>query len=200
VREAQDAVHRLPPGNSLIEGGETADVDIAQLANLEEQLVQTQNARRAAEARASADQAAGDLVLASPLIQTLKTQLANQQSELAELETNLLPQHPHIIELKTQIASTREALDGEMARYRDNASSTLSSARQVEGKLQAAVDEQRARVLNVGKLRDEGAKYQLALESAQGVYKRALEGYDRIMFASNSSYTSVDMVSRAVRP
>jgi len=200
VKEAQDAVTAFHQRNALIEGGETADVDIAQLANLEEQLVQAQNARHAAEARATADQTVGDEVLASPLIQTLKTQLANQQSELAELETNLLPQHPHIIELKTQIASTREALDAEMARYRNNASSALSSTRQVEGKLQAAVDEQRARVLNVGKLRDEGAKYQLALASAQDVYKRALEGYDRIMFASNSSYTSVDVVSRARPP
>jgi uncharacterized protein involved in exopolysaccharide biosynthesis len=200
VKAAQDDVTAFHQRNGLIDENNTADVDIAQLANLEEQLVAAQNARRAAEARATADQSVGDEVLASPLIQTLKTQLANQQSELAELETNLLPQHPHIIELKTQIASTREALDTEMARYSNNASSALSSARQVEAKLQAAVDAQRARVLNVGKMRDESAKYELALASTQEVYKRALEGYDRIMFASNSRYTSVNVVSRARAP
>jgi uncharacterized protein involved in exopolysaccharide biosynthesis len=38
------------------------------------------------------------------------------------------------------------------------------------------------------------------LESAQAVYKRALEGYDQIMFASGGHDTNVTFVSRATPP
>jgi uncharacterized protein involved in exopolysaccharide biosynthesis len=64
--------------------------------------------------------------------------------------------------------------------------------------LAAAVEEQRAKVLGVRKLQDEGTKFVLELESAQSVYKRALDGYDQIMFASGEHYTNVNFVSRAL--
>ena len=47
-------------------------------------------------------------------------------------------------------------------------------------------------------LQDEGTKYVLELESAQSVYKRALDGYDQIMFASGEHDTNVHLISRAV--
>jgi succinoglycan biosynthesis transport protein ExoP len=77
-------------------------------------------------------------------------------------------------------------------------SSSLASARQMRQKMAAAVEAQRAKVLTVRKLQDEGTKYVLELESAQSVYKRALDGYDEIMFASGEHQTNVNLVSRAV--
>jgi uncharacterized protein involved in exopolysaccharide biosynthesis len=49
-------------------------------------------------------------------------------------------------------------------------------------------------------MRDEASKYQLELESAASVYKRALEGYDQIMFASNGQDSNVSLVSEARPP
>lgn len=46
----------------------------------------------------------------------------------------------------------------------------------------------------------EGAKLTLEIESAQAVYKRALEGYDQIMFASTSDGANTSIVSRAAPP
>jgi uncharacterized protein involved in exopolysaccharide biosynthesis len=65
-------------------------------------------------------------------------------------------------------------------------------------KLAAAVEQQRAKVLAVRKFQDEGTKYVLELDSAQSVYKRALDGYDQIMFASGENRTNVNLVSRAL--
>jgi len=55
-------------------------------------------------------------------------------------------------------------------------------------------------VLGINRLQGEGTKYMLELESAQNVYKRALDGYDQIMFASDSHLANVSIVSRAVPP
>ena len=87
-----------------------------------------------------------------------------------------------------------------MQSYSANASAELSVAQRLEQNLQPAVAEQRAKVLAKGQLHDEAAKYLLELESAQSVYKRALEGYDQIMFASAGHYTNVSFVSRATPP
>jgi len=52
----------------------------------------------------------------------------------------------------------------------------------------------------VRKVQDQGAKLELELESAQSVYKRALDGYDQIMFATAGSPTNVSFVSRGAIP
>ena len=56
------------------------------------------------------------------------------------------------------------------------------------------MDEQRTKVVKIRQLQDEGQKLQLELDSAQTVYKRALDSYDQVMFASSS------FVSRATPP
>jgi polysaccharide biosynthesis transport protein len=175
-------------------GGQQNDIESQALSALEQQLLTAQNARRAAEAKNVADQSSSDQVLASQLIQNLKNQLSTLQAQLAESSATLGPKHPHVVELESQISSTRRALDREIGTFSQNNASEVSNSRQLEGKLQRAVDEQHAKLLKTRQLQDEGQKLQLELESAQTVYKRALDGYDQIMFASSS------FVSRAQPP
>jgi uncharacterized protein involved in exopolysaccharide biosynthesis len=79
-------------------------------------------------------------------------------------------------------------------------SSDLIAAQQLEAKMRTAVEEQRAKVLGVNKLQGEGSKFELELESAQSVYKRALDGYDTIMLASGGHVANISIVSAAVPP
>jgi succinoglycan biosynthesis transport protein ExoP len=171
-----------------------ADTEAQVLAALEQQLLQAQNLRREAEARGSADQTVSNNVMGSALVQNLKTQLATLQAELAQMSSTLGPQHPKVLELQSQIAAARRSLNQEIQTFSSNSSTELGSARQLEQKLQRTLDEERAKVMKLRNLQDEGSRLQLELESAHTVYKRALEGYDQIMFASSS------IVSRATPP
>ena len=81
-----------------------------------------------------------------------------------------------------------------------NAQGGLLATQQLEQKLRRAVGAQREKVMTMAQLRDQAAKYRLDLDSAQAVYKRALDGYDQVMFASLGDYTNVDVVSRATPP
>lgn len=170
------------------------DVEAQALTSLEQQLLTAQNQRREAESRLSGDQSVTPAVLASSLVQNLKNQLATEQAQLAQLNATLGPQHPKVLELESQIAATKRSLNQEVQTFSSGTASDIGTARQVEEKMQKAVDAQRAKLVNVRKLQDEGAKLQLELESAQTVYKRALDGFDQIMFASAS------VVSRAKPP
>ncbi|MDO8704257.1 MAG: hypothetical protein Q7J84_04850, partial [Sulfuricaulis sp.] len=200
VDQAQRQVTAFHQRNRLIDEGNKTNVDVVLLATLEGRLLEAQNARRVAEARASGDQSVNDQVLSSTLVQSLKTQLATQESRLAQLNNAYTPQHPDVLELQSQIEATRRSLAAALQSYSANALAGLSVAQRLEQNLQQAVAEQRAQVLAKGQLHDEAAKYLLELESAQSVYKRALEGYDQIMFASGGHYTNVSFVSRATPP
>jgi len=200
VDQAQKGVTAFHQRNGLLDEGSKTNVDVVLLATLEGRLLEAQNARRTAQARASADQSVNDQVLSSSLVQSLKTQLATLESRLAQLTTIYTQKHPEIRELQSQIGATRRSLASTLQSYSANASAGLSVAHRLEQNMQQAVAEQRTKVLAKGQLHDEAAKYLLELESAQAVYRRSLEGYDQIMFASGGHYTNVSFVSRATPP
>ncbi len=94
----------------------------------------------------------------------------------------------------------RRNLDTELHGVQSANSADLIAAQQLEAKLRATVEESRAKLLGLNKLQDEGTKYELELESAQSVYKRALDGYDQIMFASAGHVANIGIASAAIPP
>jgi uncharacterized protein involved in exopolysaccharide biosynthesis len=199
--DAQVAYTAFHERNALIDAGENgANVEVNLLSDLEQQMLDAQRARRSAQAASSTDQSIGDQVMSSPLIQTLKSQLAAQESRLAELRITLGLRHPQVVEVSSQIETTRRMLAGEVSSYSRNAGTGLNAAQQLEQGLQTAMTAQREKVLSTSALHDQAAKYRLELDSAQAVYKRALDGYDEVIFASMGNYTNVSFVSRATPP
>lgn len=170
------------------------DVESQALASLQQQLLVAQNERRAAESKSGGDRGASDQVMGSLLVQNLKNQVSTLQAQLAEASATLGPRHPKVMELQSQIAAARRSLDHEIQSFTQNSSVQVSSAQQLEYKLKHALDEQREKLVKTRELQDEGRKLQLELESAQAVYKRVLDSYDQVMFASSS------FASRAAPP
>jgi polysaccharide biosynthesis transport protein len=199
VNLAQDQVTAFRQKYRMTDSAaQTNTVESDLLSTLEQKYQETQNQRRAAEVAANGDSTASTTAISSPLIQNLKNQLSDQERQLAQLRVTMGTAHPKVIELENQIAATRRSLVAELGTYSNNSSLQLSSAKQLEQKLAAAVEEQRAKLIAVRKIQDEGAKYALELDSAQSVYKHALDGYDQIMHASGEHHLS--FVGRAVVP
>jgi uncharacterized protein involved in exopolysaccharide biosynthesis len=176
------------------------DTETQALSSIEGRLLDAQNARRAVEARMSGAPISSDEALASPMVQQLQGQLRAQQSQLVQLSATLGPQHPKVLEIKSQIEATQVALKQETNALGANTATELSRAKALEAQYQQAADEQRAKVLRLREVQGEGGKLALELESAEAVYKRALDGYDQIMFASVGDYTNVSIVNRADPP
>ena len=171
-----------------------ADSDTLTLVSLEQQLLQAQNTRRAAESETNiAPVGSNGSGATSPQIQELNTDIVTKKLQLSQLSATYGPRHPKVLELQSELDSARRNLKQEVGRY-------LNDARQVEEKLQRAVDAQRQKILAVRMVQDQGAKLQLELQSTQSVYKRALDGYDQIVFASAGKSTNVSFVSRAAVP
>jgi succinoglycan biosynthesis transport protein ExoP len=200
VSGAQDQVAAFRQGTGLVDLTQQKSVESEVLLGMQHRLDEAQSARRAAEVRAMAGQTTGNSATTASPVQNLRSQLTTQETQLAQLTSTLGPAHPKVIELKAQMEAIRRAIAAEAHTVASDASVEITSARQLEQKLQAAITEQSAKVLTVRKLQDEGNKLMVELESAQSVYKHALDGYDQIMFESAGNYNYVNIVSRAEPP
>jgi succinoglycan biosynthesis transport protein ExoP len=201
VAGAQDQVTAFRQRNGLPNfTAQSINIDTELLTSLETRLQEAQNARRAAEVKAATDQSVMTSSLGPLTMQPLKNQIDAEQAKLAELQATLGPRHPKVLELQSELAANQRSLAKAVQTLTAGASADLGAAQQLEAKLQGAVAQQRAKVLAVSRLQDEGTKYLLELESAQSVYKRALDGYDQIMFASDGRFSKISLVSHAVPP
>jgi succinoglycan biosynthesis transport protein ExoP len=198
---AQDKVTEFRRHNGLTDVvAANNDVEMQALTSLESRLLDAQNQRRSLEAKQAGQQSTANETLSSPQITALKTQVSTIEAQLAQQQPTLGPRHPAVMELNSRLAATRRSLAGEMETLHANNATEISRARDLEEKLTRAVADQRQKVVSLRQLQGEGAKLQLELESAQSVYKRALDGYDQIMFASVGNYTNVTFISRATPP
>jgi protein tyrosine kinase modulator len=201
VAAAQDQVTAFRQRNGLPNfTAQSINIDTELLMSLETRLQEAQNARRAAEVKAATDQSVVTSTLGPVTMQPLKNQIDAEQAKLAQLQATLGSRHPKVLELKDELAANQRSLAKAVQNLSAGASADLVAAQQLEGKLQAAVTQQSAKVLAVSRLQDEGTKYLLGLESAQSVYKRALDGYDQIMFASDGRFSKISLISHAVPP
>jgi polysaccharide biosynthesis transport protein len=202
VVAAQDAVSKFRQDNHLTDvgGGANADVETQALAAQEQRLLEAQNALRTAEAKAVETSGFSDAAQTSPLIVDLKGRLSTLQVQLAQLEGTYGPEHPRIIEVKSQIEAVKKSIAGENTALSQNGSAEIAGARALVERYQHAVDEQRSKTLAERALQDEGTKLSVELDSAQTVYKRALDGYDQIMFAATGNHTNISVINPALPP
>jgi uncharacterized protein involved in exopolysaccharide biosynthesis len=198
---AQDRVTQFRKQNGISEiAATTSDSEVQALDNLQQRLLETQNQRRSLEAKLSGQESTTDEVMASNSVQSLRATQNAQQAQLAQLSATYGPKHPKIRELQSQIAMTNQALARETGTLSANISTELTRTKELEKKFIQAVADQQAKVLKLRQSQDDGAKLLLELESAQTVYKHALDGFDQIMFSAAANHTNVSIVSRAVPP
>ncbi len=200
VEKAQADVTEFRKRTGLVEFNSKTNIGDERLTDLEHRLLEAQEMRRTAEAKAVGKGAVQSQALSSNTVQNLKNTLATQQAQLAQLRATLGSQHPQIIELQQQIAATKSSLDGELRTYTGSVEAEVEGARQRENEVRAAVEQERTKVLQTRQLQDDGNKYVVALEAAQALYQRALDGYDQVLLASTGRYSNISFVAEATPP
>ena len=170
------------------------------LDSLEQQLLSAQSVRRSLQSQTVGQEASTTEVVNSDLIQELKTQLRTQEAKLAQARTEEGPNHPEVLQLQSQIETTKRSIAAEVQVFSATTATQLSRAKELESKLAEAVAAQRAKVLETRRMQDEGSKLLVERDSAQAVFKRALDGYDQILFAAVGHDVNVSFVSRATPP
>jgi polysaccharide biosynthesis transport protein len=200
VEAAQVALTEFRKRSGAVNFDGKTDVEVELLSSLEHRLLEARNSLRSIEARSAGKKDVTSAMLASPTVTGLREEGNKLAARMAQLKTEFGPNHPDVISLQAQIDANKAAQASAQTTF-STATSTDSTviSKEVQS-LESAVAAQRAKVSRLNQYRDQAGKYQVELESAQTVYKRALDGYDQHQFAATGQSSRIRVASKARPP
>ncbi|HEY0563550.1 MAG TPA: chain length determinant protein EpsF [Methylophilus sp.] len=180
------------------------DVEMARLDELSSQLVSAQaqtydsNSRQTQIKRGGASESPE--VLASGLIQGLKSQLVLAETRLNEASQRLGVNHPQYQAAMKDVANLRGAIQTETAKTRGSVGQVAQVSQLREGEIKAALEAQKQRILQLKNQQDEMAVLVREVDSAQRIYDNALLRFGQTSLESQSGQTDVSVLNPAVPP
>lgn len=200
VDAAQKVLTDLRDRAGPIDFDSKGDIELAKLDALEHRLLEARNGLRVNQAKNLGKRELTTSVLTSSAMAGLRDEGNKLAAKMAQMRTEYGPNHPDVQALQSQIDANKAAQAATQSDYSSANSSDIVVATGEVDALEKAVAAQRARVRQVKLYRDQASKYQLELESAQQVYRKALDGYDQEKFAARGNTQHLSMASRARPP
>lgn len=211
VKEAEQKVAAYRANTNLLPTSETNTLANQQLNDIAVELTRVRGERATAEARAENVRTAlaagrdaqtmGDIV-GSPVIQRLKEQEAQIQSQIFDMRTSLLENHPRLKGLRGQLAGVQEQMRTEtrrvLASLENEANVTRLRERQLTQQFNTLKSESaKAGESEVGlkELEREAAAQRQLLETYLARYREAASRMD-----PNAQPADARIVSRAIEP
>ena len=208
TKDARDAVERAQAKasafqreKSIIASDERYDVESMRLNELSSQYTQLQAvSAESASRQGQAQGGQGDRlheVLGSALIGAMKADLTRNEARLQELNAKYGDSHPQVIEAKANIAEQRSKLDAETKRITSGVGVSNNINKSREGQVRASLEAQRAKVLQMKAVRDEGLVLQREAENAQRVYDNLVARLSQSSLEAQSTQSYANVLSTA---
>lgn len=202
LEAAQRKLSDYQQANGVLVGGDRLDVESARLAELSTQLVNVQAQRADSRSRQSQSGAAETLpeVLQNGLIQNLKADVARLEAQRGQALGRLGPNHPEIGRIDAELGSLRQRVSAEVARVASSLGTAdrISGAREAE--IAAAVEAQKAKVLQLKAHHDHISMLQRDVDNAQRAYELVTQRLTQTSLESQIRLTNAAVLSPAVEP
>lgn len=203
LEAAQTRLSDYQRQRGLLVTDERFDIETARLQELSTQVVMLQalaaeSAGRSALAGSSGDRAPE--VVANPLVSQLTADLSRQQARLQELTSRLGDANPQVVEARASIDELRRRINTESARVTGSLGVSNSVNQGRLSQVQAALTEQRAKVLRLKEQRDEAAVLERDVESAKLAYQQVLQRLSQTGLESQTTQSNVSFLERATEP
>lgn len=209
VEEKQSRVSAYQQEKGIVATDEKLDSERARLDLLMAQLAQAQaqtvevssRARFAREfAKTGAAPDAMPDVLANPVIQNLKADLAKQEGNLEETRAKLGSNHPQVRTLIADVSGKRQRLKAEIRKVLAGIENSHRIAESRESQLRAEVAKQKSRVLEFNRSRDELTVLTRDLQGAQRAFDSTQERQSLSSLESRMSQNNVAVLTPAEPP
>jgi chain length determinant protein EpsF len=180
------------------------DADMARYNELSSQLVAVQGELMAVSARSW--QTRGDAVeespdvLASPLIQNLKTELTRAQIKLSDVAERYGKAHPQYLAAEAEVDKLRTELNRQTAVLGRTVNNNARTLLRREAQLQAEINAQKARLLERNQDRDALAILARRIEIAQQTYTATSERYAQVNLESQARQSDIAILHVADPP
>jgi polysaccharide biosynthesis transport protein len=204
LEKAQSRLSAFQKANGIVATDERLDVENARLNELSSQLVMLQAlASESASRQAQANSAQGDRlseVLNNPIVGQLKADINRGEARLQELNTRYGENHPQVQETKANLAELRSRLDAETRKVTSGVGVTNTINRQREAEIRASLEAQRAKVLRMKAVRDDGLVILREVESAQLAYQQLQQRINQTSLESQTTQGNVNVLTQAEPP
>jgi chain length determinant protein EpsF len=200
---AEERLASFESENGVAFTDERLDIENLRLSELNAQLVTLQSAAANAAGRqrqAGVDRASMEEVRKDPLVSSLSFEVARQEARLAELRSRVGDRHPSVNEQRTVLNELKARVDSAIARASSSFGLESKIAAERAGSVQAALNVQRKKVMEVKSKRDQARRLQLDLELARRAYDAAVIRANDTVLDSGSSRGSVSVVKTATVP
>lgn len=178
------------------------DVENARLAELSSALTETQNRRADQVGRASSAGEQGLLQdpISNVVLNSLRSQLQQKQSALAEASARIGENHPEYQRLKAEVDSLQNSVSTEIARSNATLRAGARASASQEATIQKALEEQRSRILQLTENKDSAMALQRDLDAAQKQFEMVATRTSMSEISSQQTSANVFLVSSASAP
>ncbi|MDD5320338.1 MAG: chain length determinant protein EpsF [Methylococcales bacterium] len=185
------------------------DIEQTRLGDLSKQLVESQARTNELQSRKdlleSTLEQGGSLeslqeVLSSPLIQSLKSELARSGAHLAELSQKFKKGNSQYRQAEAQVSSLQQEIKSATKMVLTSIESAVASSKQRDEMLTKALAEQKAKVMDLKKKHDQIAVYNREVENAQRAYDEVMHRAVQTRMESEISQTEISILNPAIPP
>ena len=200
LEEAQARLSNFQQKAGIVSSDERTDYESAKLTELSSQLTAVQGETTDSQSKRLGRGDTVAEVMQSPLINTLKTDLARLESRVQEMSVNLGANHPMRQRAESELEAIKSRLASETSKISSSIETTYRVGKDRERELQGAVSAQRTRVLALNKQRDELNVYRRDVEAAQRAYEGVSQSASQTRLQSLTNQTNVVRLNTATAP
>lgn len=178
------------------------DIENARLTELSSALtqIQTQRAEQMSRASNSGEQGLLQDPISNIVLNTLRTQQQQKQSELAEASARVGTNHPEHRRLKAEVDALRASVNDEIRRSNATLRAGANAFVSKEASVKKAVDDQRNRILTLTENRDSAMTLQRDLDAAKKQFELVSARTSMSEISSRQTTANTFLVSAASVP
>jgi uncharacterized protein involved in exopolysaccharide biosynthesis len=139
-------------------------------------------------------------VLNNSIVAQLKADINRAEAQLQQLTTRLGDAHPQVVEARASLAELRTRLDAETVKVAGGVTVVANINRQRENEIRRSLEEQRAKVLRMKAVRDEGLVLLRDVENAQRAYDTLMQRFTQTSLESQATQSNVNLLTQASPP
>ena len=202
LENAQNKLSAFQREKGIIGSDDKFDLEMSRLTALTQELVAIQTARVDASTRQGATGNSSQLseVLSNGTVSGLKSDLSAAELKLQELSSRYGNKHPQVQEARAAVAQLR----AKIARATSDVTGAIGVDARVsharEAEIQAAVDAQRAKVLQLKETRDQVTVLQRDVDNAQRTYDTVYNRASQTNLESQNRQSNATVISQATTP
>ncbi|QHI99982.1 chain length determinant protein EpsF [Xylophilus rhododendri] len=199
LNKAQRALYEYQQKVGIVATDERLDFETTKLNESASQLTAIQTMTTDAQSKRGAGDTVQE-VMQSPLVNSLKTEIARVQAKLQESSGNLGAEHPQTKRTEAELASLKQQLNTETARITASINTAYQVGKQRERELQAAIAAQKDRVLEINNHRNELNVLKGDVDAAQREFEAISQRAAQSRLESLSNQTNLSVLTVASPP